>query len=492
MTAHVSPAHYLSHFDANWQASLTPAEAAVLPWTYGLWLRPEQHLPAHQWRTCGMSGGRGWGKSLTASVEINGRVERGEEKHVLLMAPTEERVELAQIRPLIEAAPPWFKPERYRGGLRWPNGVRALTFTPEAPGRTRGENATLSWCSELVDWKHGTRSEAWDNLATATRSPNAFGREPQIIWDSTSKGRNDLLSKLHAACDADPVTHVRIEGQIFDNQLLTLQYLRAEWERYSGVRREEELFGRRFNESSGASFRQAWLDRTRVTEAPEFESQIVSVDPAQSQNEGSDETGIVRLARARDGHVYVVADETGKYSPEDWADRAVRGADPRNGGGGRVSVERNHLGDAAASLIRSRATNASLQVRVLGKDEPWPPFDKRCIFIREQWARESKGTRAEGPAAETEAGRVHLVGDFPELETELTTFVPDSGVRSPNRFDAFVYGVIELRELRTDAKPDRREDVAVATVAQAKLTEMIRGHRPQPAASGGRRQRTGL
>ncbi len=34
--------------------------------------------------------------------------------------------------------------------------------------------------------------------------------------------------------------------------------------------------------------------------------------------------------------------------------------------------------------------------------------------------------------------------------------------------------MIELRELRTDAKPDRREDVAVATVAQAKLTEMAK------------------
>jgi phage terminase large subunit-like protein len=273
---------------------------------------------------------------------------------------------------------------------------------------------------------------------------------------------------------------------------LSRQYMQAAWEEFAGVRREEEIFGRRFNESAGASFRQAWLDRTRVDAAPELEAQIVSVDPAQSQNVGSDETGIVRLGRAKDGHVYVLRDETGKLSPEDWADRAVKAADPRAGGGGAISVERNHLGDAAASLIRSRATNAGLLVRVLGKEEPWPPVDKRCLFIREQWGRESKSTRAEGPAAETEAGRVHLVGDFAELETELTTYVPDAGIRSPNRFDAFVYGVIELRGLRTDAKRDRREDVAVAAVAQTRLTELIRRGPAKSVASAGPRTRYGL
>jgi hypothetical protein len=39
-----------------------------------------------------------------------------------------------------------------------------------------------------------------------------------------------------------------------------------------------------------------------------------------------------------------------------------------------------------------------------------------------------------------------LVGYHPALEFELTTYEPGSG-RSPNRFDAFVYGVITLAGL---------------------------------------------
>jgi phage terminase large subunit-like protein len=438
------PAHVLAHLDPGFLDSLSEAELAVLPWVYDVWLRPDQHIPRHHWRECGLTGGRGFGKSMCIGVEIDRRVRAGQERHILMMAPTEDRVEKVQIKALLDCAPPWDRPERYKSGLRWSNGVQAIAFTPEAPGRTRGENASLSWLTEIVDWKASTREEAFNNISTATR----IGRA-QILWDSTSKGRNDILSGLRARAAKDPENHVIIPGTMFDNPLLSVPYLRAEWERYSGVRREEEILGRHFDESAGALWKQLWLNRTRVDVAPPLEWECIGVDPAQSTNDGSDETGIIRGGRAKDGHAYVLEDATGKYAPEAWGDVVVSMCRR----GGRVVIERNHLGDNAVYVIRSRATNVGLIVKVIGRDEPWPPLDPRCIHVREVVSRESKTARAEGPAAETEAGRVHLVGEFPDLEQEMTTYVAPRSVSASSaswRWRASATGP------RTSAPPCKR------------------------------------
>lgn len=478
--ADIMPALAVAHLDPWFIESLSDVERAVLPWFWDLWLRPEQRLPQHHWRTCGLDGGRGWGKSWCIGIEINARVRAGLESHILLMAPTEDRVEQVQLKALIETAPPWWRPERYKGGLRWPNGVQALTFTPEAPGRTRGENASLSWCTELVDWKHTTRLEAFDNLSTATR----IGRA-QIIWDSTSKGRNDLLSTLRAMHAKDSTQHVIVGGTTFDNPLLSLQYLRAEYERYTGARRDEELFGKHFDEAAGASWKQAWLDRTRVPFAPAFEWEHVAIDPAQSTNPGSDETGLIRGGRAKDGHAYVVEDATGKYQPEQWGDIAVGWCN--RGRGGRITIERNHLGDNAVYVLRSRASNVGLLVKVIGREDPWPPLDPRCIHVREVVSRDSKAERAAGPAAETEAGRVHLVGEFPDLEKEMTSYVPGTGQRSPNRYDAASFCIAELRELMLESKRDRGEDVRAAAQAQERIKAALQRGPARMTAGSGRR-----
>lgn len=465
----ISPAAAIAELGADeWLGSLSVAELAVLPWLFDAWLRPEQVIPRAAWRSYGFDGGRGFGKSICIGAEIDRRVRAGEERKIALMAPTEARVEEVQLQTLLDVAPPWDRPELYKGGLRWSNGTIALAFTPEAPGRTRSENLSLSWLCEIVDWNPHTAVEAYQNITTATR----IGRA-QFIWDSTNKGRNEVLESIREMHVRDPATHIIIGGTTFDNPLLSDQYLREEYRKYSGVRRDEELFGRHFAEAAAALFKQLWLNRSRVTTAdvPALEIELVSIDPAQSINPGSDETGLVKGGRARDGHVYVQEDRTGRYSPEEWGDIAVSYCRR----GGNISIERNHIGEHGSYVIRSRAMSAlgpDMGVRILAKDEPWPARDDRCIFIREQWSRESKGTRADGPAAETEAGRVHLVGEFPQLETQLVTYVPGSG-RSPNNYDAFAYLVTELRELWRGPRPDGRRNVQIAAEMQRRLTSAL-------------------
>lgn len=60
----------------------------------------------------------------------------------------------------------------------------------------------------------------------------------------------------------------------------------------------------------------------------------------------------------------------------------------------------------------------------------------------------SKVLRAERVSALFEQGRIHMAGTFPELEDELCQLMPgEVPVRSPDRADAAVYAIFELRHL---------------------------------------------
>jgi hypothetical protein len=107
-------------------------------------------------------------------------------------------------------------------------------------------------------------------------------------------------------------------------------------------------------------------------------------------------------------------------------------------------------------------------VRTLAKDDALPPYTPGVIYFKSLTARADKLARAGAPASETQAGRVHMVGRHTDLENELVTY--DGDGRSPNRYDAFVYCVIELRELWREGST-ASADLAVATRIHEALRE---------------------
>ncbi len=64
------------------------------------------------------------------------------------------------------------------------------------------------------------------------------------------------------------------------------------------------------------------------------------------------------------------------------------------------------------------------------------------VNVREVRASQGKKIRAEPVAALYEQGKVHHVGVFPDLEQQMTEWVP--GDVSPDRLDALVWAVTEL------------------------------------------------
>lgn len=442
----MTPAFAVLAHDPEFVESLPPLERAVLAYLSEFWLRQDQKIPRDGWRSYTYIGGRGLGKThavasyITDAVTSGDIPAQGERASIGLMAPTEDRAEEVQIRTLIDLAPPHWRPERYRGGLVWPNGVVAATFTPLAPGGPRSDNLALSWLTEIVAWNPSSRREAFNNITTATRI-----RRAQYVCDTTSKGQNDVIEYLLAQHERDPQRNRLVRGTLLDNPLLSEDYIADECAKYVGQEFGEEVLGRTYREAAGAQFKAAWLENNRVTESPRGLT-VGVIDPAQSTHDGSDETGLGRLTESG-GHIYFRDDESGRHAPEVWGDIAVRWCKEDASG---LVIERNKTGDLGIAVIRARAKEAGMTVRELTeRDRTFPQRTRGVIYVREVWAASSKATRAGGPAALTQQGRVHLVGVHEKLENQLKTFVPGSGP-SPNRLDVFVYGVLELAGLLRD------------------------------------------
>ncbi|RIV79790.1 hypothetical protein D2V04_06220 [Pelagerythrobacter aerophilus] len=168
------------------------------------------------------------------------------------------------------------------------------------------------------------------------------------------------------------------------------------------------------------------IDALRVTEAdvPDFRRIVVAVDPSGTKGDGGgDDIGIVVAALGVDGQGYVLDDATCQLSPEGWGRRAVdlyhrRRAD-------RVVGEANFGGDMVRAIVQSA---------------------DRTVSYRDVKASRGKVVRAEPIAALYEQGKVHHVGDFPDLEDQMCNFTANGyvGEGSPDRADALVWALTEL------------------------------------------------
>ena len=158
---------------------------------------------------------------------------------------------------------------------------------------------------------------------------------------------------------------------------------------------------------------------------------VVALDPAVSSGEDSDETGIVVCGKAPSGDGFVLDDQSGRYEPNAWAQKALELY--RQWRADRIVAEVNNGGDLVENTIRM--------------------FDQNVAFSAVHATR-GKARRAEPVAALYEArpgyplGRVFHVGAFPQLEDQLCEMTIDFDERaagySPDRVDALVWGFTEL------------------------------------------------
>ncbi len=93
---------------------------------------------------------------------------------------------------------------------------------------------------------------------------------------------------------------------------------------YEGTRLGRQELDAEILEDLGGLWTRALLEHCRVRTAPsDFSRVVVAIDPAVTSGEESNETGIVVAGRDDNGKGYVLADRSGRYSPNEWANKAV-------------------------------------------------------------------------------------------------------------------------------------------------------------------------
>jgi len=193
----------------------------------------------------------------------------------------------------------------------------------------------------------------------------------------------------------------------------------------------------------GAIWDRLMLHRNRRQDMPEMARILVSVDPAVSNEAGSDEHGVVVVGIGADGRGYLLADYSLRGSPMQWSGRAVAALDEF--GADAIVIERNQGGDMCAQTLRTVRPH---------------------LRIIEVVATRGKHVRAEPIAALYSLDRISHVGTFQRLEDQMCQMTAGGyeGDGSPDRVDAMVWGFTELFPAinRAKAKPRERERAPVS------------------------------
>jgi phage terminase large subunit-like protein len=407
-------------------AALNEDEAALLPYLWEFWARPEQLVPAGEWVYWMPLGGRGFGKTRTGAEAVRKWVRTNE--HVNIVGATMDDVRDAMVEGesgLLAVCPPHERP-RYiaaRNCLEWPNGARTLLLSAETPERLRGKQHMKLWCDELAAWRY---PEAFDQAVFGLR----LGERPQAIVTTTPRPTKIIRELL-----ANPLT-LATRGSTYDNIAnLAPDFIGKIIRKYEGTRLgRQELDAELLLDTPGALWTREMIEAAclKQEEAPKLTRVVVAIDPPASSGDNADECGIIVAGLSEEGEPCIIADLTSQgETPLGWATRAVGAA--RKYEADAIVAEVNNGGEMVEAVIRQIDPN-----------------------IRVKSVRASKGkfTRAEPVAALYEQRRARHIGVFARLEDQMCLMTPDYDRRaagvSPDRVDALVWAVTELCLSRGD------------------------------------------
>lgn len=311
--------------------------------------------------------------------------------------------------------------------------------------------------SDTLQYFHGSEVAYWANAEEHVSGvlqaiPDAPGTE--IILESTSAGAQGLFYEMCMAAKAGESAYQLIfvpwywqpeyrkatpegfactpdeeqdkaEYGLDDEQIYWRRMKVSELGGISAFQREypftvEQAFQ---TEVEGALWKRATLDlhRVRADALPEMKRIVVAIDPASTSKESSDETGIIVAGLGVDNQGYILADLSGRYTPHEWATKAVNAYHTFEAD--RIVAETNQGGEMVEFTIRSVDSKVAYKTVV---------------------ATKGKRTRAEPVAALDEQGRIHHVGRFEKLEDQLTSWDASGNDESPDRLDARVWAIYEL------------------------------------------------
>lgn len=318
---------------------------------------------------------------------------------------------------------------------RWPNGVEAKIFgahNPEDVERLRsGGNRCIVWLEELAAWRQ--LADALQHIRYGLR----VGPRPHWIGSTTPKNRipiRELVKQAQFPENPENPEIVMGRATTHDNPHLQDHIKRMLFRDYGGTRLgRQELMAEILEDVEGALWTEYMISLTRleVPRAPtHYDRMVVGVDPPAGKTEcGIVVAGMVNrwplpgVVRPDDPHSFVLADASKAGDPNVWGSAVVDAFD--EWGANLVVAEINNGGDMVKHTLHT--IRPSLPVKVVH-------------------ATRGKAKRAEPVVGLYEQERQHHVGNFPQMEDQMTTWdavdPPDDW--SPDRMDAMVWASWEL------------------------------------------------
>jgi len=298
------------------------------------------------------------------------------------------------------------------------NGSIIYGFSADQPERLRGTNLSGCWSDELSSWRY---PETWyEGLIPALR----IGKKPRVVITTTPRPTRlikDLTSRR------DGTVHITQAATWENAKNLSETALSEMRARYEGTRLgRQELEGQLLEDLEGALWNRADIDAARIREdqVPDLVRIVVAIDPAVTNNDDSDETGIVVAGDDGNGHGYILADLSMMGTPEKCMKTAV--AAYHRYAADCVVAEVNNGGDYLGAVLRAADPNV--------------PYHT----VR---ASRGKAIRAEPVSALAEQHRLHHVGLFPELEDQMCSLTPGISNGPDDRVDAcLARGTLVLTE----------------------------------------------
>jgi len=405
-------------------AEYTDAELQLLNCDWDFWARPKQKIPEGNWLTWLILAGRGFGKTRTGAQTMLEWQNPGKQyespmsikgySHFALIGQTTADIRDIMLEGesgIITVAPFYNKPKYIasRRVLEWPNGAQAHLYSGDEPDQLRGPQHMKAWVDELVKFKY--MQATWDMLEMGLR----LGDKPQVIVTTTPQPKRLIKDLL-----LDPDTHVT-SGSSYENiGNLAPSFIKRVIKKYEGTRLgRQELYAEVLGDVEGALWDTATLEKNRVDMYPTLKRIIVAIDPAVTNKDESDETGIIVAGKDKFDRAFVLEDASGKMDSKVWAQKAI-------------DLYRKYRADAIVAEVNNGGDLIKTVISLLDSKVP----------VEEVWASRDKYTRATPVASVYEQDRVCHVGLFPELETELTEWEP--GDKSPNRLDAVVWAITDL------------------------------------------------
>lgn len=358
----------------------------------------------------GFVGGRGAGKSFIGAYDLLRRAKPG--RLYGAYAPTYKMLQDAAMRSFVEIGQGLaYIREVNKADMRVTlgNGAEVLFRSLDNPESARGPNLSGAWLDEasLV------AREAYSIVIACLRQG---GEQGWLSATFTPKGMAHWTYDVFGT--GKPGTAL-FHARTKENPFLPPTFYDAVRAQYTSFLAQQELEGEFIGDMEGALWRRSNIEQYRVPHAPPLFRVVVAIDPAATNTEGSDETGIVVAGLDELGDAYVLDDLSLKASPHTWGTQAVNAY--RRYQADRIVAEVNNGGDMVELTIRTVDLNASYKA---------------------VHASRGKMVRAEPVAALYEQGRVHHVGTLPDLENQLCQWVP--GDKSPDRLDALVWAITEL------------------------------------------------